>query len=388
MLDSGNKINIMHMVLSLEMGGLEKIVVESVLSFDKELFNIEVCCIDELGCLANNLTAGKIKVTLIKIQDRYDLIFPLKLSKFLRKKNVHILHMHSGTFFVGTQAGIFAQTPVKIYTDHGRHLVDPKILLAMDRYSGVFANKIIAVSKELEKYLVEVVKLSSNKTITIINGINTNTFTYKEKSTTLLKELDIPVNFRIIGTVGRLAEVKDQSTMINSLFKVRNKMPDTMLLLIGDGPLRTELEQLVNNSKLNNNVRFVGNREDVPDLLNLLDVFLLTSLSEGTSIALLEAMSSGIAPIVTNVGGNPSLVDDNINGILISPQNVNELTEKLIDLLQNDERRKKYAENASQKVREKFSIAKMIKEYEMLYISLLSEKLKLPHHFANSGGKI
>ncbi len=296
--------------------------------------------------------------------------------------------MHSGTFFVGTQAGIFAQTPVKIYTDHGRHLVDPKILLAMDRYSGVFANKIIAVSKELEKYLVEVVKLSSNKTITIINGINTNTFTYKEKSTTLLKELDIPVNFRIIGTVGRLAEVKDQSTMINSLFKVRNKMPDTMLLLIGDGPLRTELEQLVNNSKLNNNVRFVGNREDVPDLLNLLDVFLLTSLSEGTSIALLEAMSSGIAPIVTNVGGNPSLVDDNINGILISPQNVNELTEKLIDLLQNDERRKKYAENASQKVREKFSIAKMIKEYEMLYISLLSEKLKLPHHFANSGGKI
>jgi L-malate glycosyltransferase len=196
---------------------------------------------------------------------------------------------------------------------------------------------------------------------------------------TLLNELGIPANWKIIGTVGRLAEVKDQATMIKSLIKVRKKIPDTMLLLIGDGPLRSELQQLVDDNRLNNNVRLVGNREDVPDLLNLLDVFLLTSLSEGTSISLLEAMSSGIAPIVTNVGGNPSLVDDNINGILISPQHVDELAENLIDLLQNDKRRKKYGENASQKVREKFSLAEMVKVYEKLYISLLNEKLK--YHF-------
>jgi L-malate glycosyltransferase len=386
MLLDNKRINIMHLVLSLEVGGLEKVVVDSVLGLDKIMFNVEVCCFDDLGKLADCLTQYNITVTLLrKNQVHYDYLYPIKLSKLLKAKNIHVLHMHSGTFFHGTQAGILARTPAMIYTDHGRHLVDPKILLYMDRFSGIFASKIIAVSKELETYLIDVVKLPAYKTTTIINGINTDTFRYKEKSLTLLKELNIPVNYKIIGTVGRLAEVKDQSTMINSLIKVREKLPDTMLLLIGDGPLRSELQRLVANKGLNNNVRFLGNRVDVPDLLNLLDVFLLTSLSEGTSISLLEAMSSGIAPIVTNVGGNPSLVDDNIHGILISPQNVAELAENLIELLQNDEKRKIYGENASLRVREKFSLAKMVKEYEKLYINLLNGNPKGPCHFAYRG---
>jgi len=375
MLNPDNKINVLHIVLSLEMGGLEKVVVECVPAFDRNIFNVEVCCIDELGCLSENLKNTNINITLLrKNQDHYDIFFPIKLSRLLRTKNIHILHMHTGTFFIGTQAGILAKTPVKIYTDHGRHLIEPRIIFFMDRFSGAFSDKIVAVSKELENYLIEVVKLPAYKTTTIINGIDTDTFSYKPKSLQLMNKLNIPVNHNIIGTVGRLAEVKDQSTMINALIKVRNCLPDTILLLIGDGPMRTELQTLVNNNGLRDHVKFVGNRDDVPDLLNLLDIFLLTSLSEGTSISLLEAMSSGVVPIVTKVGGNTSLVDNDINGKIINPKQVDKLAEDIVELLVNDDLRSSFSKNAINKVHEKFSLNNMINNYTTLYLNLCKSK--------------
>jgi L-malate glycosyltransferase len=381
------KINIMHTVLSLEVGGLEKIVSDTVSRLDREQFNVEVCCFDTIGELADSLKLNNITVNLLpRSQERYDYFFPFRLCSFLRNKNIHLLHMHSGTFFLGTQAGILARTPAMVYTDHGRHLVDPKILIYMDRFSAFFANRIIAVSKELEEYLINVVSLPHEKTTTIINGIDTDKYKFREKSPALMKEFGISLYTKVVGTVGRLAEVKDQANMINAFSLVIQNFPESILILVGDGPMRNSLQQLVNNIGLSDHVLFVGTRNDVPDILNLLDVFMLTSLSEGTSISLLEAMSSGIAPIVTKVGGNPSLVDHNVNGIVVSPKKVDELAENLFSLLEDSERRKKYGENAAQKVREKFSLATMVNEYERLYISLLNGKLKTPYQLVHHSG--
>jgi glycosyltransferase involved in cell wall biosynthesis len=255
----------------------------------------------------------------------------------------------------------------------------------MDRFSALFADKIIAVSKELEEYLVNVVRLPAMKTTTFINGIDIDKYSFRAKPSYLMKEFGIAQKTKVIGTVGRLAEVKDQTTMIEAFSKVNQIFSESVLMLVGDGPMKSVLQQLASTKGLYDKVLFVGNRTDVPDLLNLLDVFLLTSLSEGTSISLLEAMSSGIAPIVTNVGGNPSLVDHSINGFIVSPKNIDELSEKMIYLLQNEEKRKEFGENASLKVRNKFSLAKMVKEYESLYLSLLDGKLKGPFQIANRG---
>lgn len=366
------KINLMHVVLSLEVGGLEKLVVEFALNTNKTIFNVEVCCYDSLGDFSEILKENGIRVTLLKRnQNRYDYFFPWKLKKFLTGKNIHILHIHSGTFFISTQGGILARTPVMIYTDHGRPLIESKIDVLMDRFSGHFVDKIIAVSSELESYLCDIIKLPKEKTSTIINGINTEKFTAREKPEALLKEFGITAKDKVIGTVGRLAEVKDQLSLIEAFSIVHQTIPATVLILVGDGPMREKLNNKIAELKLSDSVTITGNRNDIPQLLNMFDIFALSSLSEGTSVALLEAMSSGVTPVVTEVGGNPSIVDNNVNGEIVSPGSTVQLAEKILDILQNDEKRKMYGKNAAQKVVAQYSIAKMIYEYDKLYAGLL-----------------
>ena len=225
------KLNIMHTVISLEVGGLEKIVCDMVSGFDKELFNVEVCCFSTLGELAEKLMDDGINVTLLQITAKhYDPFYPLRLGRFLREKKVDVLHMHSGTFFLGVQAGFLARTPSMIYTDHGRHLVDPKRLILMNRFSAIFVDKIVAVSRELEEYLANVVKLPRRKISTIINGIDTVKFSPRPKSPSLLQEFGISENTKIIGTVGRLAEVKDQTSMIEAFEIVNRHYPSNYKL--------------------------------------------------------------------------------------------------------------------------------------------------------------
>lgn len=366
-----HKINVMHTVLSLEVGGLEKVVCDMVLGLNKEWFNVEVCCFDTLGELSELLKKNYIYVNLLKRnQDKYDFFFPFRLRKLLREKNVQILHMHSGTFFLGTQAGVLARIPAMIYTDHGRHLVEPKFLVGMDRFSSMFANKVIAVSNQLEEYLVDVVKLPCSKTTTIINGIDTTMYKPRNKSTCLMDEFGIGESTKVIGTVGRLAEVKDQATMIKAFARVNQQFQECILMLVGDGPKKNDLQQLVKDQGLSDKVFFVGSRGDVPNLINLFDIFLLTSLSEGTSISLLEAMSSGVTPIVTDIGGNTSIVDNELNGIKIKPGDVDRLSDSIIGLLTNDDLRYRLGRNAINKVREKYSMSNMIQEYTDLYFNL------------------
>ncbi len=378
---NNSKINIMHAVLSLEVGGLERIVTESALAIDKKIFNVEVCCFDRFGEFAEKLKSNNINVTLLKRNEHhYDYVYPLKFRALLIKKNIHILHMHSGTFFLGTQSGILARTPVMIYTDHGRPLVESKIDVLMDRFSGFFVDQIIAVSRELENYLVEKIRLSEKKIHTIINGINTDQFIYRSKPLELMDEFGITPQDKVIGTVGRLAEVKDQVSLIEAFEIVHRTIPESVLVLVGDGPMKVILENKISELKLGGSVIITGNRSDTHLLLNMFDIFVLSSLSEGTSVALLEAMSSGVAAIATKVGGNTSLINENIHGVLVSPRQIDELAGNMLSLLQDKERSKEYSKNAAVKVREHFSIAKMVKEYEKVYLRLFHEKSKTPIH--------
>jgi len=366
------KINIMHTVISLEVGGLEKIVCDMVRGFDKKLFNVEVCCFSTLGELAEKLVDDGINVTLLQITTKhYDPFYPLRLGRFLRAKKVDVLHMHSGTFFIGAQAGFLARTPAMIYTDHGRHLVDPKRLILMNRFSAMFVDKIVAVSRELEEYLANVVKLPRRKISTIINGIDTVKFSPRPKSASLLREFGISENTKIIGTVGRLAEVKDQSSMIEAFEVVNRHYPDSVLMLVGDGPMKSELQQLVVDRKLDERVIFTGSRSDVSELLNLFDVYLLTSLSEGTSISLLEAMASGVPPVVTDVGGNPSVVSNGINGFVVKPKDTVNISEKIINLLENVTTCKTIKNNAVTTVRQNYSLSNMIDRYASIYREMI-----------------
>jgi len=157
---------------------------------------------------------------------------------------------------------------------------------------------------------------------------------------------------------------------------IRAKISDCKLLIVGDGPLRPKLTEYIARQQLGNFVFMTGERRDISDILNLFDVFVLSSLSEGTSIALLEAMASGIPSVVTNVGGNPSIIDNNVNGFLIQPGDIFEMTDKILTLLNDDVVHKRISDNAITKVREKFNIERTVEAYTKIYLQLLKKKRK------------
>lgn len=377
---SAGRINVMHVALSLVVGGLERLIVEMALRMNGSNFNVEVCCFDELGHFSEYLIDRGVDVTLLKRNTKhYDVFYPYRLMKLLRKKHIHVMQMHSGTFFLATQAGVLARTPVMVYTDHGRALYDSPVRLKEDRFSGFFVNKIIAVSHELEKYLIDSVKLPPAKINTVINGINTDEFYPRPKSQTLMDEFHITDQSRVVGTVGRLDEVKDQATMLEAFALVHETIPESVLMLVGDGPKRQELSNLAAERNLSDSVIISGNRKDVPELLNLFDVFVLSSLSEGTSISLLEAMASGVPPVVTDVGGNPSVVDDRINGIVIKPKNPPLLAGVITQLLHDGGLRGQFGEAARKKVEDAYSIDTMVEHYKAIYMEQLSKNRKFSH---------
>jgi len=371
------KINLMHAVLDMDIGGLQRFIADTSMVMNRDRFNIEVICYDRLGCFADFLSEKGIEVTLLKKKpNSANLTYPLRLAKFLRKKKVHILHMHPGAFVYGCLAGAMVRTPALVYTEHGRAVVEDPVRLVEDRISGFFVHKMVAVSSNLETYLAEKVHLPAKKICTVINGIPFDNYTRGEKSEKLLKEFDIEPDCKIVGTVSRLDGVKDQLNMIKAFQRVNEKIPNSKLVLVGEGPMRDSLTEYIEKNNLQDRVIITGQRNDVPDMLNLFDIFVLSSLSEGTSMSLLEAMAAELPSVVTNVGGNPAIINHGEHGLLVEPRDTEALAAAIVEILTDRDKYEKFSRNSLKRVKNHYSIEKMVETYTEIYLQLLRKKRK------------
>ena len=369
------KIKLLHVVLEMDVGGLQRFVYEMSLLMHGEKYDIEVLCLNRLGSFADALIKKGIPVTLLqKNQTRTDFSYPWKLKKFLKEKHFDIIQMHSGTFLYGSVAAKLAKTKAVVYTDHGRALEETRMCIMEEQFASRFVDKIIAVSNELKEHLINVVGLPQEKTGTIINGINVENFSVREKPEYLLQEFNFKQEDKIIGTTGRLDDVKDHKTLIKSFQKVLEKTPNVYLMIVGEGHLKEELDVLVENKKLKDKIIFTGNRKDIPELLNLFDVFVLSSLSEGTSLSLLEAMASGLPAVVTNVGGNTALIKHEVNGLVVEPKNIEQISDSIIEILSDSDKYEKFRKNTLLHVHQNYSISSMIEKYEKEYNRILDSK--------------
>lgn len=371
-MEKKEKIRVLHLLLSLEIGGMERFVYEHCLGINKDQFEVSVCCIDRLGGFYERLIEHGIHVDLIqKNQQRFDWFFPLKLSKYLRQNTIDILHIHSSAFFHGGVAGFLARTKGVIYTEHGRHYKEPWQLYILDQISSRCVDQIITVSDALEKHLIEKMRLSSKKIKTIINGVNTVTFGQREKPDYLLEEFSIDRKYKIVGTVGRLVSIKDQATLIKAFKLVKDQHEYIKLFIVGEGPLGSELIKLVAELELIDDVIFTGNRSDIPSILNLFDVYVLPSLMEGTSLSLLEAMASCVPCVVTDVGGNTALIIDGVNGSVVSVRDYESIAGKIFDIINDDLLSSEYSLKSRLIVDNVYSLEKNILKYERLYQDLV-----------------
>jgi glycosyltransferase involved in cell wall biosynthesis len=195
----------------------------------------------------------------------------------------------------------------------------------------------------------------------VYNGIDTETYA-PGSAMALRKALDLPAGAPVVGTVGRLDPIKDHRTLLEAFDAVRRRRPRARLLVVGDGAERRLLE-----SAAGEGVRFLGTRPDVPELLRVMDVFVLPSINEGISNTLLEAMASGLPVIATRAGGNPELVDHQRTGLLTPVGDARALAEAIGRYLSDGELRAAHGREARKEAVQRFGGEGMVKAYERVY---------------------
>ncbi|MBU0476961.1 glycosyltransferase [bacterium] len=357
---------IFYLITDLDIGGAEKMLFELVKRIDKDKFMPEVGCLKGKGIVGKKLEALGIKVRCFHIEKPWHIYKLLGISFFLKQGHFDILHsylFHAN--IIGRVCGRMAGIPIIISSIR---VCEKKKLyhLWMDRITNWMVNLEICVSKGVKNFTIEKAGIPEHKLKIVENGIPDSFLdavtSYRNKKAHSL----------IVGTVARLSEQKGIEYLLYASERVIKQFPDITFIIAGKGPLASQLEELSGKLNISRNVKFIGFRKDIPELLSVIDIFVLPSLWEGMPNVVLEAMAAGKPAIATDTGGSKDIIDNNINGVLVEPENSEALAEAILKLLKNPDERERLGKAAEQRVKEKFPIDKMVSKTEQIYTRLLN----------------
>ncbi len=371
------KIRLMHLIHELGTGGAENGIINIVNHIDHTRFKTSICAFAGGGSQTERVDMSRTDLAELNKHPGNDFTLPIRLCRLFRKWKPHIVHTHAwGTLCEGAIGAKLARVPVIIHGEHGT-IQDRQRNIPIQRFFWNLTDQILSVSHAHRDRLAKTINYPSDKIEVIINGVDTVCFSAQKKNESIRKELGIDNKDIVIGTVGRLVPVKNHSMLIEAFAIISRRYSNIKLVLVGDGPLKSELIKLSDSLEISSNVVFTGRRDDIPEILRCMDIFVLSSHSEGMSNTILEAMSSGLPVIATDVGGNPSLVDKDITGLLVESEKPGSLAELLSRLIDCPELRIKMGNAGRKRVEQKFSLQAMVKNYENLYMKLIKKACSL-----------
>lgn len=374
---------VVHVVHRLAVGGLEVQLVSLINHLPRDKYRHAIVCLTEATEFTERLERDDVEIISLHKSEGKDISIYWKLLKTFRRLKPAIVHTYNiatlEAAFVARLTGVGAC----IHAEHGRDTYDLDgsnlKYIRLRRFLAPFINHWVAVSKDLEEWLLNTVAVPKSKVLLIYNGVAGETnekdaFTRNSLiKTTGFSDLASPDAF-LIGTVGRAHPVKDQITLLKAFHKLIEKRlaenrPDLPLFLciVGDGPCLTELRTYVSSHGLEQQVWLPGQRDDVAKLMACMDLFVLPSLVEGVSLTILEAMSQSLPVIATDVGGNPELVLPEVNGALIPVGAVDVLSKTLGKYVDDSTMGELQGKAGKQRVQELFAFDKMLAVYEALY---------------------
>lgn len=357
-------IHVVHLVIALNVGGLEQVVIDLASRMDRSRFRATIVCIQERGTHADRVEALGIPVVSLDCGTRgFHTIVP-RLIRLLHRLRPDILHTHNPhPHLVGSIAAAVLRYPKVINTKHGRNTPEVRRSVLANRLASMLSSSLVAVSGDASLVATDIERVPRRKVRTIHNGIDLEKFPFRDR-----RERSGPI--RAIH-VARLNAIKDQKCLLEAARLVVDRVPDFHLTIVGDGPMRDELLELHTALKLKEHVDFLGERHDVPELLAEADLFVLSSLKEGLSLTLLEAMAMGLAVVATDVGGNREVVIPERTGLLVPSQSPEKLAEAIIGLVRRPEVVREMGRQGRALVEEQFSLGQMVSGYEELYESSL-----------------
>jgi glycosyltransferase involved in cell wall biosynthesis len=354
----------------MQMAGAERLVVETIKRLGPRI-RPTVFCLDAQGTLGRELSADGVDLVVLGRRPGLDVGVANRLAREIQQRRIRVVHAHQYTpFFYAALAKLRARLRFRlILTEHGRHYPDRvsfKRKMGNRLLLSRLADRINAVCAFSAKALAENDGFPGERVTVIPNGVDVSEY---DAAPTHAAD-GVPPGRRYVTTIARFHPVKDHATLIRAFAQVAQRLPDVDLLLAGDGPLKHDLESLVATLKMTDRVRFLGVRRDVPALLKGTSVFCLTSVSEGASLTVLEAMAAAQPIVLTNVGGNPELVRDQIDGLLVPRGDVGAVANALSTMLTDSARAAKLGASASQRVRTEFLLDTTIERYYELYREL------------------
>lgn len=334
-------MEIVHVVENLDRGGLERTVVDLIASQRDAGHECRVICLFKLGLLARELLASGVRVDACGKRRGLDLRALRRARALIRQSPDAVIHTHNAmAHYYAVLASLGLPVKCRINTRHGmggRTRSGRQEWLYRQSLRGT--DYAVAVCEAARQRFAADGMRPRRALLSVPNGIRLERFRPADDVArqSLVAELGLPTGSRIIGTVGRLQPVKDHALLLRAFAKVRVQVPEAALVIVGDGPLRAALEAQAEQAGLSDAVRFMGDRHDVPRLLTGMEVFALTSTSEGYSVALLEACASSLPIVATDVGGNREIVRHGVNGRLVPSGDTAAIATALIALLRGGE---------------------------------------------------
>lgn len=357
---------IAHIIYRFDIGGLESVLVNMINTMPEQTYRHVIISLTESSEFEKRIVRDDVEVICLHKQAGNDPKIHLKIWQLLRQLKPSCVHTYNIATLEYNVIAFFAGVNKRIHAEHGRDIYDldgsNKKYQYLRRLINPFVSKWIPVSKELADWLVNTVKLPKAKVNLIYNGIDLDLYRPK---------VHVEHEQCVIGTVGRLAAVKDQLTLIKATEKLITEFPELKnklsIVLVGDGELYSTIANYIAEHSLQGNIELLGARNDVADILHDFDVFVLPSLAEGIPLTILEAMATALPVISTRVGGVPELIEDGVNGYLIQPQDVADLASKIKLYIDSPELITQQGHKGRAKVEDKFSLPAMTKQYIKIY---------------------
>jgi glycosyltransferase involved in cell wall biosynthesis len=358
---------VLFLVTHLETGGAERQLAELATRMDRARFRPIVVCQKSGGPFFDEIAAAGVEAHQLRTPHRLDPRFALRLASLCRSRNVRAMVIRGfSTMVVGLLVGKALRIRPILMAEHatGRIDRDPK-KRPIERRLAPHVDGAIAVAKGQIPFLVEDKGFDASKIRVIYNGIDLSQWTPMPRDAELLAELGIPEQAPVVGILAMLRPEKDHTTFLEAAKLVRKKHPEARFLLVGGGPERSRLEALAEKLGLGGRVIFTGMRKDIPRLLSIFDVSVLSSVTVETfPMAFLEAMAMERPLVATRVGGVAEMIDEGENGHVVPPRDPEALAAALLDVISDRERSHAMGRRSRAIVEERFSMERMVRDTE------------------------
>ncbi len=362
-------MHILHVVETLHTGGLERVVIDLALQQAALGHECMVVCLFEKGSLAGELEDKNIPVSCCNKKNSLDLKAVRCLAGTIGVFHPDIVHTHNMSCNYYAALALLKDRKIRlINTRHGIGEMrrKQKWLFGMSLFRTAC---LVGVCSQATTLLGKQFPFFRHRMKTIPNGIvlERHPRRTEQRHGQLTRSLGLPPESLLITVVARLNPVKNHRMLIEAFALTAEKLPQARLIIIGDGALRPDLEKLARDLGVDDKLLFLGDRRDVAELLAGMDLFVLPSTQEGHSISLIEACASGLPIIATNVGGNPEIVKDGVNGLLTESNNVPALADKMEKLLLDREKRERFGQNGRKWAETEGSVQAMAQRYQDIY---------------------